>query len=209
MVGVAGDVRRSSLADEPEPEYYRPHSQLTWAFQYLMVRSAGDPYEVAGALRETVWAIDPTVPVREIRTLESRVSESVATPRFRMLLLVVFAGLTCLLAMVGLYAIMALAVTQRVREMGIRLALGASRGHVVRGVLGRGLRLVMWGAVLGLGAAWVGSRTLSSMLFEVEPTDPVTYGVVALVTAGVGLVACYAPARRAGRVDPVVSLQQE
>ena len=156
-----------------------------------------------------MWAIDPTVPVHEIRTLESRVSESVATWRFRMFLLVAFAGLTCLLAMVGLYAIMALAVTQRVREMGIRIALGASRGNVVGGVLGRGLRLVMWGTVLGLGVAWVGSRALSSMLFELEPTDPLTYALVVLVTASVGLVACYAPARRAGRVDPVVSLQHE
>ena len=178
-----------------------------------MVRSAGDPTQLTERLREAIWGVDPTIPVRDIRTLEAQVRESVSAQRFRMLLLTTFAGVTCLLAMVGLYAVMALAVNRRIREMGIRIALGASPGDVMKGVMTRGLRLLLIGVVVGLGAAWAGtellSSVLSSMLFEVETTDPVTYALVVLVTAGVGLVACYLPARRASRVDPVVSLQQE
>jgi putative ABC transport system permease protein len=141
--------------------------------------------------------------------MDAQVAESVAIPRFRMILLAAFAGITCLLSMVGLYALLALAVTRRTREMGIRLALGARRSEVMRGVLARGLRLVFYGTLLGVGAAFLSSRALSSMLFEVESTDPATYAAVVLLLASVAVVACYLPARRAGRVDPVVSLQEE
>jgi putative ABC transport system permease protein len=209
VVGVAGDVRRESLSDVPKPEYYRPHSQITWGFQYLMVRADSDPSAVASLIREAVWSIDSSVPVREVRTMDAQVAESVAIPRFRMILLAAFAGITCLLSMVGLYALLALAVTRRTREMGIRLALGARRSEVMRGVLARGLRLVFYGTLLGVGAAFLSSRALSSMLFEVESTDPATYAAVVLLIASVAVVACYLPARRAGRVDPVVSLQEE
>jgi len=209
VVGVAADARRVSLQETPSPEYYRPHSQITWGFQYLMVRAASDPQDVASLIRQTVWSIDSSVPVREVQTMEAQVTESVAAPRFRMILLVSFAAFTCLLAMVGLYAIMALAVTRRAREMGIRLALGARRSEVMRGVLARGLRIVLFGTVLGVAVAFFSSQRLSSMLFEVEPTDPLTYVAVVLLTASVALVACYLPARRASRVDPVISLQQE
>jgi len=193
VLGVAGDIRRESLSDVPKPEYYRPHSQITWGFQYLMVRADSDP--------------DASVPVREVRTMDAQVAESVATPRFRMILLAAFAGITCLLSMVGLYALLALAVTRRTREMGIRFALGAGRSEVIRGVLARGLRLVFYGTMLGVGVAFFSSRALSSMLFEVESTDPATYVAVVPLIASVAVVACYLPARRAGRVDPVVSLQ--
>ena len=209
VVGVAGDIRRESLSEAPKPEYYRPHSQITWGFQYLMVRAASDPLEVASMIRPTVWSLDSSVPVDEVRTMQAQVAESVATPRFRMILLVSFAGFTCLLAMVGLYAIMALAVARRTREMGIRLALGACRADVMRGVLAGGLRLVFYGALLGLGAAFLGSRALSSMLFEVQTTDPLTYVAVVLLIASVAVIACYVPARRASRVDPVTSFQEE
>ncbi|MCH7990965.1 MAG: ABC transporter permease [Gemmatimonadetes bacterium] len=213
VVGVAEDIRRESLESAPEAEYYRPHAQITWRFQYLMVRTAGDPTQLTERLREAIWGVDPTIPVRDVRTLDAQVRESVSAQRFRVLLLTTFAGLTCLLAMVGLYAVMALAVNRRMRETGIRIALGASRGDVMRGVMTRGLRLVSIGVLVGLGVAWAGTELLasllSSMLFEVEATDPLTYALVVLVPAGVGLVACYLPARRASRVDPVVSLQQE
>ncbi len=206
VVGVAADIRRESLSEAPAPEYYRPHSQITWGFQYLMVRAASDPSHVASMIRETVWSLDSSVPVDEVRTMQAQVAQSVATDCFRMIVLVSF---TCLLAMVGLYAIMAPAVTRRTREMGIRLALGARRAEVMRGVLARGLRLVFWGTVFGVGAAFFSSRTLSSMLFEVEATDPLTYLVVALLVAFVVVLACYLPARRVSRVDPVMSLQEE
>ena len=209
VVGVAADIRRESLSEAPAPEYYRPQSQITWGFQYLMVRAASDPSHVASMIRETVWSLDSSVPVDEVRTMQAQVAQSVATDRFRMIVLVSFACFTCLLAMVGLYAIMALAVTRRTREMGIRLALGARRAEVMRGVLARGLRLVFWGTVFGVGAAFFGSRMLSSMLFEVEATDPLTYLVVVLLVAFVVVLACYLPARRVSRVDPVMSLQEE
>jgi putative ABC transport system permease protein len=209
VVGVAADIRRESLSEAPAPEYYRPQSQITWGFQYLMVRAASDPSQVASMIRETVWSLDSSVPVDEVRTMQAQVAQSVATDPFRMIVLVSFACFTCLLAMVGLYAIMALAVTRRTREMGIRLALGARRAEVMRGVLARGLRLVFWGTVFGVGAAFFSSRTLSSMLFEVEATDPLTYLVVALLVAFVVVLACYQPARRVSRVDPVMSLQEE
>ena len=127
VVGVAADIRRESSSEAPRPEYYRPHSQITWGFQYLMVRAVSDPLEVAPMIRQTVWPLDSSVPVDEVRTMQVQVAKSVATPRFRTIMLVSFAGFTCLLAMVGLYAIMSLAVTRRRREMGIRLALGARR----------------------------------------------------------------------------------
>jgi len=209
VVGVAGDVRRSDLAETPGPEYYRPHSQITWTFQYLMVRTAGDPADVSASLRDVVWSVDPTVPVDRVELLSARVSASVAEPRFRMLLLGGFAGLTCLLAMVGLYAIMTLAVARRTRELGIRLALGASGTSIVREVLGRGARLVGIGTIVGLGVAAGASRLLAGMLFEIEPTDPLTYAAVSVVVASVAVLACWIPARRAGRVDPVRSLQAE
>ena len=209
VVGVAGDVRRSSLAEEPRPEYYRSHAQLPWIFQYLVVRASGDPLTVAERLRDVVWGVDPTVPVRDVRTLDAQLSESIGAYRFRMLLLLVFAGLTCILSMVGLYSVMTLAVTRRVREMGIRLALGASSGTVVRGVLAHGLRLIGWGTLLGVALAWFAGRGLSEMLFDVEATDAPTYVLVVLLIGSVGLLGCYLPAHRAGRVDPVMSLQEE
>ncbi len=209
VVGVAGDVRRASLNRGPEPEYYRPHAQLPWGFQYLVVRTDGPVPDLAGAIRGAVWDIDATVPVRTVRSLSSHVAEAAAAYRFRMLLLASFAGLTGLLAMVGLYAVMALAVARRTREMGIRLALGAARGTVVRGVLGRSLRLVVAGAVVGIAVAWYGSRVLADMLFEVAPTDPLAYAGVLVATVVVAALASYGPARRAGRVDPARSLREE
>lgn len=213
VVGVADDIRRESLGAEPGPEYYRPHTQVAWGFQYLMVKTATDPRSVAAVLREAVWSVDPTIPVASITTLREQVMQSVAPQRFRMLLVLVFAGLTCLLAMVGLYAVMALAVSRRIREMGIRMALGARRTDVTRDVLGRGARVVGLGAVMGLLAAWVGARMFSAlletMLYEIEPTSPLVYVLVVSATASIGLMACWVPARRAAAVDPVVSLREE
>jgi predicted permease len=209
VVGVAGDVRRQSLAEPPRPEYYRPHAQITWASQYLVVRTRDDPDPVAARMRATVWSLDPTVAVESVRTLAAQVAESVATPRFRVLLLGAFALVTGVLAMVGLYAVVALSVARRTREMGIRLALGAERGALVRGVVAGGLRLVLVGIAVGLAIAWAGSGVLASMLFEVAPTDPATYAAVGALTAVVAVLACWVPARRASRVDPTRSLREE
>jgi len=207
VVGVSGDTRRTSLAEAPAPEYYRPHRQITWGFQYLMVRTSVDPDQLIGPLRETIRAQDPTTPVPEIQRLTAQVSASLATPRFRTLLLSGFAGLACLLAMLGLYSVMALAVARRTREMGVRLALGATPPTLLRGVLGKGARLAALGIVVGVAISYVGTRWIASMLYEVAPTDTATYAVVVVAVGLVALLACFAPARRASRVDPVTSLK--
>ena len=174
-----------------------------------MVRADSDPSAVASLIREAVWSIDASVPVREVRTTDAQVTESVAAIRFSIPLLAAFAGITCLLSMVGLYALLALPVTRRTREMGIRFALGAGRSEVMRGVLARGLRLVVYGTMLGVGVGFFSSRAPSSMLFEVESSDPATSVAVVLLIASVAVIACSLPARRAGRMDPVVSLPEE
>lgn len=209
VVGLAADARRETLARPAEPEYYRPHGQLPWGYQFLVVRSTLDPERLAGAIREAVWALDASVPVREVTTMETQVAVSVATRRFQMLLLVSFAVMASVLAMVGLYAVMALTVTRRIREMGIRLALGARPGEVASGVLTGGLRMVFWGTALGLAVSYATADTMSSMLFGVEPNAPSVYVVVVALTTGVAALACWFPARRAARVDPVLSLQEE
>jgi len=209
VVGVAADVHRTGPADPPTAEYYRPHGQITWGFQYLVVRTHGSVDDLAGQLRSAVWAVDATVPVPSVRALSGHLRDQVAEPRFRMLLLVAFGSLTAALAMVGLYAVMTLAVARRTREMGVRMALGASRHDVVRGVLGRGAHMVAWGVAAGLLAAWLGSRVLASMLFDLSPTDLPTYAAVTALVVGVALLACWTPAWRAGRIDPVRSLAEE
>lgn len=209
VVGIAEDIRRTDLGQAPAPEYYRPHKQITWGTQFVLVRSSGDPAALAGPIREAVRRVDRTIPEPEIRTQADQVSESLAAPRFRTLLVGGFAVLTCLLAMVGLYAVMAMAVAQRTREMGVRLALGATPGSLRRSVLGGGIRLVAAGVVLGLFGAFFGTRWITSLLFEVTTSDPLSYAFVVGLTGIVALSACYVPAARASRVDPVISLKAE
>ena len=209
VVGVAGDVRRTQLSEPPRPEYYRPHRQITWVTQYVMVRSDLDTDRLIAPLRAAVRELDSRVPDPTIETLADTVHSSLAAPRFRMVLLVGFALLTGLLAMVGLYAVMSMTVARRTREMGVRLALGASPGRLLTSVMAGGGRLVVVGLVAGLVAAVLATRLISSMLFEVSTTDPLTYGAVLVSTAAVALLACYGPARRASRVDPATSLRTE
>ncbi len=209
VVGVAGDVRRESLNQDPGLEYYRPHSQTTWAFQYLVVRAQGDPTGVASRIRDTVWEVDPQVPVRTIRTLDAQLRESLALERFQTTLLVAFGLVTAFLSMVGLYAVMTLAVARRSREMGIRLALGAPAVRILRGVLRQGMALVAVGIGLGLILSLALGGTIAGMLYQIQPGHPGTYLLVTLLVSGVAGVACYLPARRAARVDPLRTLQEE
>jgi len=208
VVGVADDVRRNSLAQPPELEYYRPQSQITWAYQYLVIK-ATDPSAVVAPLRQTLRAVDPAIPMKTIQLLNARVSESVALERVRSSIVGAFALLTAFLSMIGLYAVLALAVTRRTKEMGIRLALGAHGSAIVRRVVGQGFGLVGLGIVFGLAGAFALSRTLAEMLFQIEPTDPLTYVMVAAATTLVAFLACYPPARRAARVDPLSTLREE
>ncbi len=207
IVGVVGDVRQFGPASPPWPEIYMPFEQHPRSDFQLLARTAAAPLALSETLRRMVRERNPNVPVK-FSTLEENLAENVAAPRFRTLLLGIFAGLAVLLAMAGIYGVMACVVGQRSNEIGLRMALGASQGSVLRLVLRQGLAYVALGLILGLAGAVAATRLLTSMLFEVKPTDPVTYAGVAILLAAVALAAGYLPARRASQVDPLVTLRQ-
>jgi len=208
IVGIVGDVRQYGPAAPPSPEIYMPYEQHPGGYFHLLVRTAGDPLSLSETLLRMMRERNPNVPVK-FSTLEARLAENVSTARFRTLLLGIFAGLAVLLAMAGVYGVMAYMVGQRSNEIGLRMALGASQVNVLTLVLWQGLVYVAIGLALGLVGAFAATRLLTSMLFEVKPTDPATYAAVAVILAAVALAASYIPARRAARVDPLIALRQE
>jgi predicted permease len=212
VVGVVGDVKYSGLDAAPEMVLYEPYEQSAWPSMYLVVRTSsklGDPGELASAVQNAVWSLDKDVPVAHVRTLEQLLSESVEQPRFRTVLLEIFAMIALSLAAVGIYGVLAYSVTQRRQEIGIRMALGARRSEVFALVVGQGMVLALIGLAIGLAGALVLARFLSSLLYGVRPTDPATFAVVSLLLAAVAFMSCYIPARRAMRVDPMVALRYE
>ncbi|HEV7890219.1 MAG TPA: ABC transporter permease [Pyrinomonadaceae bacterium] len=210
VVGVAADVKQFQLDAEPRPQMYLSYTQAGFfAPRYLIVSTSVEPLSMASAVRGTVWSIDRDQPVSHVRTMEDVLSESIARQRFSMLLLGIFAGVALLLAAVGLYGVMSYTVAQRTREIGLRMALGAQRGDVLRLVVGQGLKLVLVGVALGLVAAFMLTRVMSSLLFGVSPTDPTTLATISLVLVAVALLASYIPARRATKVDPLIALRYE
>jgi putative ABC transport system permease protein len=214
IVGVVGHVKHYALDVEGREQIYFPHRQpLFGAFaprdMTLAVRTSQDPSSVTNAIRERIFAIDKGLPPYNIATMDQLVSTSVAQPRLNLSLLVAFAVLALVLAAVGVYGVMAYAVTQRTHEFGIRTALGASSTDVLKQVFLEGGRLAALGLALGLIAALILTRLMASLLFGVSPSDPMTLGLVAVILALVALAACYIPARRAARVDPVIALRYE
>jgi putative ABC transport system permease protein len=210
IVGVVRDVRQFELNAEPRPQMYLSYEQASFfAPRDLVVRTEGDPLSLADAVRRTVWEVDRDQPVSNIRTMEDIISESVARQRFSMLLLGIFAGVALLLAAVGIYGVMSYSVAQRTREFGVRMALGAQRSDVLKLAVGQGLKLVLAGVVIGVVAALALTRVMSSLLFEVSATDPVTYITISVVLISAGVLASFIPARRATRVDPVIALRYE
>ena len=175
----------------------------------LAIRTSADPVDAIGAVRNQVLALDPDQPVFDIKTMDERLSKSVAQSRFIMLLLAVFGGLAMLLAAVGIYGVMAYTVTQRTREIGIRMALGAQQGDVLGMVIREGLSLTVAGIAIGLVGAWVATRAMTSLLFGISATDLLTFAVISAVLAVVALGACFVPARRATKVDPMIALRYE
>lgn len=209
IVGVVGSVRHLARGAEPRPEMFVPLSQAPPATLNVAVRTQVEQASFEATLRRSVTAIDANLPVFEVRTMEDRLFESVAQPRFRTALLGVFAALALAMAVIGLYAVMAVSVAQRAHELGIRIALGAQRRDVISLVLGQGLKLVGSGIVIGLAGAWALTRVLATLLYEVRPTDPLTFlGVPALLIA-VAILACWLPARQAANVDPLTALRYE
>jgi putative ABC transport system permease protein len=175
----------------------------------LTIRTAGDPLSLAGAVRQAVWSIDADQPVSKMMTLYELLDQEVASRRVQTALLGGFAALALILACVGIYGVLSYLVTQRTREIGIRVALGAAAGDVFRAVAGQGMTLAALGIVMGVGAALALTRLLSSLLFGVSAADPRIYAGAVALFAAVALVACYFPARRAGRVDPTVALRYQ
>ena len=209
IVGVAGDVKYTGLDKPPEPAIYTPYEQnLWWPTMYLVVRSSVDPAGLERAVRAQVASLDPLLPLG-VRTMDDLLGRSVAEPRFRTMLLGIFAATALLLAAVGIYGVLSYTVGQRTQEIGIRMALGARGRDVLALVLGQGMALAGAGVAIGLVAALALSRLLAGLLFGVGPTDLPTFAAVSLVMVAAALLACYLPARRATRVDPMVALRAE
>ena len=209
VVGVVADVKES-LDTVPGLQGYWPHSQALWARDMsIVVRTSGDPLSLVNAIRAELRAIDPEIPIVSTSTMQQLVTNSVAEPRFRTVVVLSFAGAACLLALVGIYGVMAFVVAERTPEIGLRMALGAKEGGVLRFVLGQGMRLTILGIVIGVVGALAATRVIRTMLFGVGATDPVTYAVVIVALGAVAMLACWVPARRASRVDPLVALRAE
>jgi putative ABC transport system permease protein len=209
VVGVVGDVRHRGLDVDTRPEMFFPHLQTPSRQMTLAVRTAGDPEALAGPLRQRVQAIDRDQPVGNVRTMEAWLSESVASRRFSAAVLGIFAAVAAGLAALGLYGVVSYSVAQRTHEIGLRVALGARPRDVLRLVIGQGMLLTLVGTAVGVAAALALTRLMSSLLFGVAATDATVFVTVPLLLVAVALVACYIPARRATKVDPMVALRYE
>ena len=209
IVGIVGDVQYRELREELQPALYTPFAQTPFLWLYVMVRSTGTPDALLVSLRHVVPTVDPALTAANIRRVEDVITSSAAEPRFNMLLVSAFASLALALAAVGIYGVIGYSVAQRRHEIGVRIALGAGTRDVLRLVLKEGLALAIAGTVVGLAGAAVLTRLMSTMLFGISARDPVTFSAGALLLMGVALLACYVPARRALRVDPVTALRVE
>jgi putative ABC transport system permease protein len=213
IVGVVEDTKNSGMEKPASPELYLPAHQIA---QYglnpnmrFVVRTAGDPSSYTDRVRAAVRDIDPSLPVYGLTPMSDVIAKAVVQPRFLSLLLAIFSTIALFLAAVGIYGVMAYAVAQRTQEIGVRMALGARQGHVLQLVLGQGFLLLLVGIMLGVGGAFALTRWMRTLLFEITPTDPLTYTVVVGILTIVALLACFIPARRATKVDPLVALRYE
>ena len=209
VVGVVGDVKQSSLDIETSPHTYESFWQNTTPSLNVALRTSTDPASMAYALRSTVWSIDPQLAIAQIQSMDQIISKSTTPRRFSLFFLVGFASLALILSAIGIYGVTAYSVVRRVHEMGIRIALGAQRRDVMRLVISQGMLLLGVGMAIGTLGALAMTRTLASFLYGVRPTDPLTFVAVVVILAGVVFLACYIPARRATRVDPMIALRYE
>jgi putative ABC transport system permease protein len=207
IVGVVGDTKTGSLTGEGDMQIYVPHAQdAHWNFMGLVIRTTSDPAAFAKTLRREVQAIDKDQPVYNVRTMDDVVANSLGTRRVSMQLFAVFAIAALVLAAIGVYGVMAYTVTQRTQEIGIRMALGAQRGDVLVLVVRQGMTLALIGVVVGLTGALALTRVIENLLYGVTATDPATFVAIPLLLAAVSFFACYLPARRAARLDPIKAL---
>ncbi len=216
IVGIVADLKDSALDADPKPHMYSPYLQNPWVVPQfspssmtLAVKTASSPESIVSALRNEVWEIDKDQPVTAIKTMEQYVGEAVAPRRFNMILLGVFAVVALVLAAVGIYGVMVYTVSQSTHEIGIRMALGATSGDALKLIIRQGMRLALTGVGIGLAAAFALTRVIESLLFRVSATDPATFLVIAGLITGVALLACWLPARRVTKVDPMIALRYE
>jgi len=209
IVGIIGDVKNAALTEAAAPEVDLPFAQLPWASMNLTVRTDGDPLALGNAIRAQVAAVDRDVPVTDMQTLDDVLSASRAQPRAMMTLLAVLAGCAFFLALVGLYGVISYAVTQRTQEMGLRMALGASRGHVIGLVVRQGVTLACAGVAAGIAVSFAATRLMATLLYGVTSRDPLTFVVSPALFLFFAILACAIPALRATRVDPSEALRRE
>jgi putative ABC transport system permease protein len=210
VVGVAGNVRGFGVDGDPMPNIYFSRQQESWGNDvHVLIRTSVPPSSLAGTVRKEIRAWNKDIVIGRLAPVENLLAEEVTVPRFYMLLVLAFAALAITLAAVGVYGLLNYSVAHRTHEIGVRMALGAERGDVLEMILKQGLTLILTGVVLGLAGAWASTRALESMLFQVHARDAVTFGGACLVLIAVGVLACYLPARRATKVDPMVALRYE
>jgi putative ABC transport system permease protein len=209
IVGVVGDVRDQELESKGRPAVYEPAAQIPFSAMYFGVRTPGDPAALIPGIRAVIRELDPELPLDGVGTVDALVTGALSQRRVSMVMMAIFACLALVLAMVGIYGVISYSVTQATQEIGIRMALGAGRGDVLRMVFGYAGVLVGAGLVIGVAASLGAGRLLANQLFEVRPGDPLTFAAVAAVLAATGLIACAVPAARAMRVDPLVALRNE
>ncbi|HEX8144504.1 MAG TPA: ABC transporter permease [Pyrinomonadaceae bacterium] len=209
IVGVIGDVRHTGLDSDPRPELFLPHLQEPYGSMTYVVRTSVDPLTLLPAVKKEIWTVNKSQPFSSIATMEQLISRSLAERRFSLLFLTTFASIALALAGVGIYGLISFNTTQRTHEIGVRMALGAGRLDIFKLVVGQGMALTLLGVVVGLAAAFALTRYLSSLLYGVSATDPLTFVVVSALLTLVALAACYIPARRATKVDPMVALRYE
>jgi putative ABC transport system permease protein len=209
IVGVVGDVKQSGLTQPARPEIHHPFTQYPRGGMSLVVRGASDPASLVASARGAAQEIDPSLPLFNVKTMEAVIADSASGSRMNALLLGLFAALALALAMLGVYSVMSCTVEQNTREIGIRMALGAERRDVMKLVIGQGLALTAMGLIVGLTAAFALNRLMETLLFGVSATDPMTLIATPLLLTLVALLACYIPARRATKVDPMIALRRE
>jgi putative ABC transport system permease protein len=209
VVGVVGDVYLIQLGREASPEIYLPYLRQPVSGMKIVARTRIEPEQMTAALRAEVMAVDKEQPIAQVKTMSARISESIAPERFYLLLFGAFAALALLLAAIGIYGVMSYSVAQRTHEIGIRQALGAAPRHVLGLVVKQAIVLSLMGIAIGLGAAALLTRFMTSLLYEISPGDPATFTLIPVILLGVALAASFVPARRATRIDPMVALRHE
>ena len=218
VIGVVGDVPDGAMSSAPRPHCYSPYLQErdaaiaaadTLRSLQLAVRSRGNPETVAAGVIDRLHRLDPALAISNVRIMQTELHQSIAPQRFNAMLVGIYAGLALILALIGIYGVLAYMVMQQTHEMGIRMALGAQRRHIVALVVIGGMRLVLAGAAIGLVGAWGVTRLMQSLLYGIAPCDPLTFIVVTGLLSGAALLACYVPAMRAARIDPMSALHYE